>query len=151
MQLTTHTDFALRLLLFLLSQAPRKVSTREVAAAYGVSLHHLTKVAKSLTRAGWIVAARGGGGGLQLAERTPGTTVGEIVRFSETTRDLAECFNARSNTCPIAPVCRLKGLLHRAQDAFFAVLDSVTLQEIAGNREELNRVFSGRGEARSTN
>ncbi len=142
MQLTTHTDYALRLLLFVMSQVPRKVSTREAAQAYGISLNHLTKVAKSLTRGGWLVAARGGGGGLQIAAHTPKATVGEIVRFSETTCDLAECFNPRANTCRLAQVCRLKGVLHRAQLAFFAVLDGVTLAEIAGNRDELNRVFA---------
>lgn len=62
MQLTTHSDYALRLLIYLTSHQTRKVSTREVADAYGISLNHLTKVAKSLTKAGWLLAARGGGG-----------------------------------------------------------------------------------------
>jgi Rrf2 family nitric oxide-sensitive transcriptional repressor len=144
MQLTTHTDYSLRLLLFVLSQAPRTVSTREAAEAYGISLNHLTKVAKALTRGGWLVAVRGGGGGLQAASHATKSTVGEIVRFSETTCDLAECFNPRGNTCPLAQVCRLKGVLHQAQLAFFAVLDGVTLGEIAGNRKDLNRIFAPR-------
>jgi Rrf2 family transcriptional regulator, nitric oxide-sensitive transcriptional repressor len=141
MQLTTHTDYALRLLLFVMSQAPRKVTTREVADAFGISLHHLTKVAKSLTRAGWLVSARGSGGGLQLAQHTPDVSVGEIVRYTETNCDLAECFSKQSNTCPLTTVCRLKGVLHRAQHAFFTVLNGVTLREIAGNRAEINRVL----------
>ena len=59
MQLTAHTDFALRLIIYLLVHPERKVSTKEVAQAYGISLNHLTKVAKSLTKAGWLVTARG--------------------------------------------------------------------------------------------
>ena len=148
MQLTTHTDYALRLLLYLMSHDSRNVSTREVAEAYGISLNHLTKVAKSLTRGGWLVSARGGGGGLQLAPHTTEATVGEIVRFSETTCNLAECFNAKSNTCPIIQVCRLKTVLHRAQHAFFSVLDAVPLREIAGNADDLARVFAARGAKR---
>ena len=73
MQLTTHTDYALRLLIYLVSHPDRNVSTSEVSAAYGISLHHLTKVAKSLTKGGWLIAARGAGGGLQLAAHTPAT------------------------------------------------------------------------------
>ena len=142
MQLTTHTDYALRLLIYLMSHAPRKVSTREVAEAYGISLHHLTKVAKSLTKGGWLLTTRGGGGGLVLAPHTPDARVGEIVRYTEFTCDLAECFNPSSNTCPITAACYLKPVLYRARKAFFDVLDSATVREMARNPEELVPVFA---------
>lgn len=143
MQLTAHTDYALRLLLYLMSHDGRKVSTREVAGAYGISLNHLTKVAKSLTKAGWLIAARGGAGGLALAPHTAETRVGEIVRYTESNRDIAECFNVAENTCPIIGVCRLKPILYQARKAFFDVLDAVTVREMARNTEELTAVFSG--------
>ena len=142
MQLTTHSDYALRLLIYLMSDQTRKVSTREVADAYGISLHHLTKVAKSLTKAGWLVAARGSGGGLTLAAHTPETRVGEIVRHTEARCDIAECFDPKSNTCPIIGVCHLKPVLYRARKAFFDVLDTVTVQEIARNPGELRPILA---------
>ena len=142
MQLTTHTDYALRLLIYLMSQDARKVSTREVADAYGISLHHLTKVAKSLTKAGWLISAKGGGGGLMLAPHTPETRIGEIVRHTEFTRDIAECFDPSTNTCPITRICHLKPVLYRARRAFFEVLDAVTVRDIARNPEELNPIFA---------
>lgn len=141
MQLTTHSDYALRLLIYLTSHSARKVSTREVASAYGISLNHLTKVAKSLTKGGWLISARGGGGGLTLAPHTLETRVGEIVRHTEFTCDVAECFNKTANTCPITSVCYLKPLLYRARKAFFDVLDTVTIRDIARNPGELNAVF----------
>ncbi len=142
MQLTSHSDYALRLLIYLMSEGSRKVTTRQVAADYGISLHHLTKVAKSLTRAGWLVTARGGGGGLQLAGHTADTRLGEIVRYTESTFALAECFDRATNTCPITTVCQLKPVLYRAQQAFLNVLDSVTVREMAGNPEELRAIFA---------
>ncbi len=142
MQLTTHSDYALRLLLYLMSHRPRTVTTREVADAYGISLHHLTKVAKSLTKAGWLVSARGGHGGLTLAAHTPATRVGDIVRHTEPSCDVAECFNPSSNTCPIIAVCRLKPVLYRARKAFFDVLDTVTIEDIAKNPADLNPIFA---------
>lgn len=141
MQLTTHTDYALRLLIYLMANGARNVSTREVAEAYGISLNHLTKVAKSLTRAGWIVAARGGGGGLMLAPHTPEAKIGEIVRYTETNSDIAECFNVPRNTCPITHACHLKPVLYRARKAFFEVLDSVTVRDVSRNPEELGAIF----------
>jgi Rrf2 family nitric oxide-sensitive transcriptional repressor len=141
MQLTMHSDYALRLLIYLTSHRTRNVSTREVASAYGISLNHLTKVAKSLTKRGWLVSARGSGGGLTLAPHTLEASVGEIVRCTEYTCDVAECFDVKTNTCPITHVCHLKPLLYRARKAFFDVLDSVTVAEMARNAGELNSVF----------
>jgi Rrf2 family nitric oxide-sensitive transcriptional repressor len=141
MQLTTHSDYALRLLIYLMSHEARSVSTREVAEAYGISLHHLTKVAKALTKCGWLVTTRGSGGGLKLASHTPEARLGEIVRQTETSLDLAECFNPMRNSCPIIGVCGLKPVLYRARQAFFNVLDAVTLRDIARNSAELNAVF----------
>jgi Rrf2 family nitric oxide-sensitive transcriptional repressor len=142
MQLTTHTDYALRLLIYLMTHDDRNVSTREVSDAYRISLNHLTKVAKSLTNGGWLIAARGSGGGLTLAPHTPATPLGEIVRYTETNCDLAECFTPASNTCPIIGICRLKPVLYRARKAFFDVLDSVTVQEIARNPTDLAPIFA---------
>ena len=142
MQLTTHTDYALRLLIFLMVHPGRIVSTKEVAAAYGISANHLTKIAKQLTKNGWLVAVRGGGGGLMLASHTPDTPVGEIVRSTESIRHVAECFNVSANFCPIPAVCRLKPILHRARKAFFEVLDGVTIREIAANPRELKPILT---------
>jgi hypothetical protein len=44
--------------------------------------------------------------------------VGALVRATEPHFDLVECFDAKKNTCPIDPVCGLKGVLKRAQGAF---------------------------------
>ncbi len=138
----------LRLLIYLMSHDTRKVTTREVAEAYGISLHHLTKVAKSLTKGGWLIAARGGGGGLMLAPHTAECRIGGIVRYTEFTLDIAECFDAPSNTCPIAKVCHLKTVLHRARKAFLDVLDSVSVREMASNPSELRPIFAAPRAAR---
>lgn len=129
MQITAHTDYALRVLIYLMQRPDRTVSTREMAEFYQVSLNHLTKVAKTLTRAGWLTSTRGSGGGLQLAAHTPGTKVGEIVRFTEA-QPLVECFDPGRNTCPISRACQLKGVLHQARRAFFDVLDTWTVRDL---------------------
>lgn len=130
MQLTYHTDFALRILIYMMGRPAQKVTTREMAEFYGISLNHLTKVAKALTRSGWLTTTRGAGGGLLLAPHTPDTKVGEIIRLMERT-DLLECFVPETNTCPIIKGCRLKPLLYKARTAFFDVLDAHTVRELA--------------------
>lgn len=135
-QLTYHTDYALRMLIYLGRRPGQTVSTREIAEHYGVSLNHLTKVAKSLTQGGWLLSTRGVGGGVMLAEHTPDVAVGDIVRYTENT-DLVECFHIKTNTCPIHKACRLKPILFQARQAFFDVLDSYTVRDLARSPMEL--------------
>lgn len=130
MKLTYRTDYALRVLIYLMKRPGEKVTTREMAEFYGVSLNHLTKVAKTLTRAGWLKTERGASGGLMLAPHTPDTKLGEIVRLTETA-DVVECFTPATNTCPISAKCHLKPILYKAQSAFYSVLDEHTVRDLA--------------------
>ncbi|MFT5127997.1 MAG: Rrf2 family nitric oxide-sensitive transcriptional repressor [Rhodothermales bacterium] len=136
MHLTTHTDFALRLLIHL-QVAPASVSVAEVATAYGISRNHLAKVALELTKLGWIESKRGRGGGLNALPETSALTVGTVVRSLEPLA-IVECHRESGNTCPIEPACKLKGVLHEATSAFLAVLDGYTIGSLA-RRPELLR------------
>ena len=147
-QLTSYTDYALRVLLYLLSHPEGKATTREMAEAYGISLNHLTKVTKDLTKAGWLVASRGAGGGVRLAPHTADVKVGEIVRHTENC-DLLECFDLPTNTCAIARCCGLRGVLYLARKAFFDVLDAVPLKELVTNPQQLRQVFEAKRETSS--
>lgn len=143
MQLTYHTDYALRVLIYLVSRPAQKVTTRELAAFYGVSLHHLTKVVKALTKAGWVTATRGAGGGLLLARHTPAARLSDIIRQSENC-ELVECFNPATNTCVINGCCQLKPILLQARSAFFKVLDGYTVQDLARQNGPVNKLGSVR-------
>ncbi len=141
MQLTSYTDYGLRVLVYLMSQPERRATTREIAEAYGISLNHLTKVTKDLTKAGWLIGTRGAGGGVRLAEHTPDVRLGDIVRHTESF-ELLECFNLKTNTCGIARCCQLRGVLFEAKKAFLEVLDAKTLRDVTGNADALRRHFS---------
>ncbi|HWB01425.1 MAG TPA: Rrf2 family transcriptional regulator [Verrucomicrobiales bacterium] len=136
MQLTTYTDYALRTLIYLVPRPGETVSTREIADHYGISLNHLVKVAKFLTNEGWLISTRGIGGGISLAPHTVAAKVGDIVRCTENT-DLVECFHLPTNTCPIHRACRLKPILLQARQAFFEVLDSYSVRDLARSAGEL--------------
>jgi Rrf2 family nitric oxide-sensitive transcriptional repressor len=129
MQLTQFSDYSLRLVLYLATHEDQVITLQEVSQAYGVSQHHLVKVAARLVEEGLIVSVRGRNGGLRL-NRTPAEiNIGDLVRATEPHFNLVECFDAERNTCPIDRACGLKGVLHEAQEAFFAVLDGHTLAD----------------------
>lgn len=133
MRLTRHTDYALRVLIYLSVRPDQRVSIRSVAEAYGISHNHLTKVAQRLQRGGWISTARGQGGGIALARAPAEVNVGDVARQLERADALVECMGPDDN-CPIAPACGLRGALTAAIEAFMQVLDGYTLEDLAGGR-----------------
>ena len=134
MRLTTYTDYALRVLIYVGVHHDRLVQRADIAEAYGISLHHLGKVVNHLAQQGLIHAKRGRGGGLELAHEPSAIRVGDVVRAFETDFELVECFAPETNTCPIAPVCGLGPILSEAGAAFQAVLDEYTLADILNVR-----------------
>ena len=57
---------------------------------------------------------------------------------------LAECFDRQTNTCPIAPVCALKGMLNEALQAFLTALNRYTIADVLqkSNQRQLASVFA---------
>jgi Rrf2 family nitric oxide-sensitive transcriptional repressor len=56
--------------------------------------------------------------------------LGQIVRKTEASFRLVECHDEVHNTCPIVPVCGLKGMLDSALECFLAELDRYTLGDL---------------------
>lgn len=142
MRLTRYTDYGLRVLMYVGSHPDETVSTTELARSLRVSRNHLLKVVNRLCELGWLHAKRGPSGGVSFSALSENVTVGEIVRTLESQLDLVECFSPASNTCPLLPACRLAPLLKRAQDAFLAELDGVTLSDLVARPDELRTVTS---------
>lgn len=141
MRLTTFTDYSLRVLIYLAVDPARRATVAEVAAAFSVSAHHLTKVVHFLGQQGWLANVRGKGGGMLLGVPAEGIVVGDVVRATEGQALPAECFGEAPGPCSIAPVCQLRGALQEAVDAFYAALDAYTLADLVRQPRALGRVL----------
>jgi Rrf2 family transcriptional regulator, nitric oxide-sensitive transcriptional repressor len=150
MRLTRHTDYALRLLM-LLALEPKGAHTIEsVARRYGVSRHHATKVAQTLIKAGFVGGARGRGGGLRLRRPAEAVNLGAVVRATEESLALVECFDSKRNACVVTPACGLREPLRAALDAFLGVLDAYSLADLINPpsvAQRMRRLLTDRAEA----
>lgn len=142
MRLTTFSDYSLRVLMYLGTHDARLATVGEIASAYGVSNNHLVKVVHHLARHGYIETTRGKGGGMRLARPPRAINLGEVLRGTEDSLTLVECFDPAVSVCRIAPACLLKSILARALDAFFAVLDGHTLDDLLDARPKLARMLA---------
>lgn len=140
MQLDKFTDYALRVLMTLAVRAPDRVPTSAIASGYGLSEHHLAKVATELVRCGFVVSERGRGGGLTLARPAKEINIGAVVRALRGDTPVAECFGGGS--CLILPACGLRGPLAEAQEAFFAALDGYQLADVVKSKSALAELLA---------
>ncbi|WAX80387.1 RrF2 family transcriptional regulator [Streptomyces sp. KMM 9044] len=134
MRLLRSTDLALRVLMRLaVATEGSHPTTRDVAEAMGVPYTHAAKVVAELRHMDLLTARRGRGGGLTLTERGRKASVGALVRAFEGEGDVVDCEGAAGmgTPCPLRSACRLRGALRRAQEAFFASLDPLTVSDIA--------------------
>ncbi|SMH30477.1 Rrf2 family transcriptional regulator [Mesorhizobium australicum] len=137
MRLTYHTDYALRMLVYLALNRGRPSRVADVAESYGISRNHLLKVALRLGRLGYLTTVRGRSGGIALARKPEDINLGDVVRQIEDDFGLVECMRSEGGTCAISPACRLKGVVRKAVEAFLSVFDGYSLADIAGNKEVL--------------
>jgi Rrf2 family nitric oxide-sensitive transcriptional repressor len=140
MRLTSYTDYALRLLMYLAIDPDGARTVAEVAEAYGISRNHLTKVAHDLGRKGLITTVRGRNGGLKLARPPVEIRIGEVVAHTEQGMSLVECF-APDGDCVIQRSCRLKHALGEARAAFLAALDAYTLADLVARPGPMARAL----------
>lgn len=129
MRLNLQTDYALRLLMFL-AQREGQANVEDIARTFGISRHHLMKVAQQLAGLGLVEAKRGRGGGLVLAKPAASINVGAVVRAIEPTGHFVECFDRPTNQCILAGACGLQGALGLALRDFLARLDTYTLADL---------------------
>lgn len=139
MRLSRFTDFGLRSLMYLGAHGGR-ISSSEIARAFGISQDHVIKALQALVGNGILSSLPGRGGGFVLEADPARVRLGDLVRELEPSLAMAECFEPGSR-CPLTPDCELSSALRDAQEAFFRTLDEYTLADlIRGTRAQLVRL-----------
>ncbi|MEV6104970.1 Rrf2 family transcriptional regulator [Streptomyces sp. NPDC051940] len=131
MRLTKGTDIALRIAMRLAVLGDTATpTTREVAEAVAVPYTHAAKVVSRLQHLGVVEARRGRGGGLALTASGRTESLGRLLRELEGAGDVVGCED--DPPCPLRGACRLRGALRQAQEAFYAALDPLTIDDLVG-------------------
>ena len=139
MKLSSYSDYALRILMYLPVRPDAQPTIAEIAEHYAISRNHLMKVAHHLGVGGYIHTVRGRGGGLRLAKPADQIRIGDVVRLTEHDLAVAECMGEGNagGGCRLTPSCALKGVLGEALQAFLGVLDDYTLADITRQKRSL--------------
>jgi len=136
-KLTSYSTYTIRALMIAAIRFPALTTIGELAESFAISKPHLVKCVHQLGVWGYVETVRGHGGGFRLARPAHAISIGEIIRRTEEGFDLTECFRAETNACPLTARCRLRPALQRAAAAFLDTLDAITLDDVAGNGDDL--------------
>lgn len=129
MQLTKHTDYAFRVLIYLASLPEDRLATvQEIAEHYGVSRSHIMKIVNKLATAGLIQASRGQHGGLRLGQPREAINLRSVIELMEATLKPVNCDDP---VCLIRRDCTLKNILFDAQRQFLEHVGRYTLADLA--------------------
>jgi len=140
MQLTKHTDFSLRVLIFLsLQDDSSLVTIDDIARHFNILKNNLTKVVHQLAKQGYIKTMRGKNGGICLAHSPDKMNLGKIIKAMEANIEVVNC---ETPICPLVNHCELKGILNEAQHAFFATLEQYSLADITRQPQKIKNLLS---------
>lgn len=137
MKLTAYSNYTLRSLQLAALRSPELVRVDDVVRVHGLVRPHIMKIVHELGQAGLGDTRWGRGGGSRLARPAEEIVVGNVNQLTEGPLDVVECFNPERNTRPLIGICKLSRALSEAAKTFMAVLDDLSLADIASNKSEL--------------
>lgn len=141
MRLTQQTNYAVRALMYCAANPGKPSKVAEIAASFSMSETHLFKIMKVLVDADLMKTIRGRNGGILLPRPADQITVGQVVRATEESFILAECFDSSRQDCPLVNHCGFNAVLHEALQAFLSVLDKCTIADLADNRASIRHLL----------
>lgn len=134
MQLTTRTDHAIKIMLYLAAQVEtRWVAAPELASALGVSGFVIQKIVLDLSNANLLRTSRGRYGGIMLTRDLASIELSEIVAVgeSETGWKFTEC--DRTPDCPCylnGGHCTLRAMYRGVQEKIMDIFSSITMAQL---------------------
>ena len=136
MRLTRHTNYAMRILMYCAANQDQLSRIPEIAAAYSVSELFLFKILQPLVENGLVETVRGRNGGVKLGKPAQEITLFDVVRVTEESFAMAECFESDTE-CPLVDSCALNSALREALNAFFEVLGRHTIADLVAERPDM--------------
>ncbi len=130
MRLTSFTDYAVRVLMYVAKKDGQLASIREVSEVYNISSNHLMKVVHLLGKGDYLETVRGKNGGFRLGKKAEDINIGNVIRFTEDDLSIVECYGIKEGRCGLIEECNFSSVMAEALNAFLGVADKYTLADL---------------------
>ena len=136
MIVSTKGRYALRVMVcFAMRGTEEYIPLKEIAESEGISQKYLESIMTVLSKAGFVDAVHGKGGGYRLNRPAEEYTVGSILKLTEGSLAAVSCTAQGPAACSRTTCCQTKPMwdkLDRMIDEFF---EDITLANLLENNE----------------
>ena len=143
MQLTSTTDYAIRIVCYLAAQR-QMISTSELSQELSVPSSYIPKITKKLKQAGLIKACEGIKGGYQIAKQPENISLRDVISCTESTMAISRCLEKEGGCSKnYIACCKVHQILLDLQNIYNNRLESVKISDIIrpGNDEYLGKFY----------
>ena len=143
MQLTSTTDYAIRIVCYLAAQR-QMISTSELSQELSVPSSYIPKITKKLKQAGIIKACEGIKGGYQIAKQPENISLRDVISCTESTMAISRCLEKEGGCSQnYIACCKVRQILLDLQNIYNNRLESVKISDIIrpGKDEYLGKFY----------
>ncbi len=131
MIVSTKGRYALRVMLCFAQRGGEDyVPLKEIAEAEGISQKYLESIMTMLSKAGFVDAVHGKGGGYRLNRKAEEYTVGSILKLTEGSLAAVSCTTQGAAACSRSTCCQTLPMWERLEKMIDEFFEGITLADL---------------------
>ena len=131
MIVSTKGRYALRVMLSFAQRGNDEyVPLKEIAEAEGISQKYLESIMTTLSKAGFVDAVHGKGGGYRLNRKPEEYTVGSILKLTEGSLSAVSCTSQGPAACSRATCCHALPMWEKLDKMIDTFFEGITLKDL---------------------
>ena len=131
MIVSTKGRYALRVMVCLAQKEPGAyIPLKEIAESENMSQKYLESIMTVLSKAGFVDAVHGKGGGYRLNRTPDGYTIGSILKLTEGSLAVASCSVTGPAACSRTTCCEAKPMWDRLDSMIDNFFEGITLADL---------------------
>ena len=136
MIVSTKGRYALRVMVyFVLHGGEGYIPLKEIAEAEGISQKYLEAIMAVLSKAGFVDAVHGKGGGYRLNRKPEEYTVGSILKLTEGSLNTVSCTTQGPASCSRSTCCCTLPMWEKLDNMVDAFFEGITLADLLKDQE----------------
>ena len=131
MIVSTRGRYALRVMVHFAQRGNESyIPLKEIAEAEGISQKYLETIMTALSKAGFVDAVHGKGGGYRLNRSPDEYTVGSILKLTEGSLSAVSCTSQGAAACSRTECCQAKPMWDKLDKMIDEFFEGITLADL---------------------
>ena len=131
MIVSTKGRYALRVMVHFARRGGEEyIPLKEIAESEGISQKYLESIMTSLSKAGFVDAVHGKGGGYRLNRRPEDYTIGSILKLTEGSLSAVSCTSQGAAACSRSECCNALPMWERLDRMINDFFEGITLADL---------------------